>query len=261
MKTERKYTDYAEELRSRMLLETFPIAIAMLESEADIPEGAVRPVRDLGGHMSLCQGFALSRREELTVAFLKEDHWCYVPVVAFGQAEPPQFILDGNADYPERVTSIEAAKRIARERIHLDYGKYAGIVSAPLRSAPFEPDCVMIYCNSSQLRALLMGLRYKEGYTITTTLEPGSACVNGTVPVIQDRKCQVTIPCMGDRQRALAKDHEMILTVPIERLEELLIGVRHFDAVGLIFAKTYMRLDHPMTDKYREVGRMIGLEM
>ena len=113
MKTERKYTDYAEELRSRMLLETFPIAIAMLESEADIPEGAVRPVRDLGGHMSLCQGFALSRREELTVAFLKEDHWCYVPVVAFGQAEPPQFILDGNADYPERVTSIEAAKRIA----------------------------------------------------------------------------------------------------------------------------------------------------
>jgi uncharacterized protein (DUF169 family) len=261
MKKQKDYSQDAEELRSRMLLETFPIAIAMLESETDIPEGAVRPVRDLGGHMSLCQGFALSRREELTVAFLKQDHWCYVPVIAFGHAEPTPFLLDGHADYPERIMSREASIRVAQDRVHLEYGKYAGIVSAPLRSAPFEPDCVMIYCNSSQLRALLMGLRYKDGYTVTTTLEPGSACANGTIPVMRERKCQVTIPCMGDRQRALAKDHEIILTVPIERFEELLIGVRHFDAAGLIFPKTYMRLDHPMTDKYREVGRTLGLEM
>jgi uncharacterized protein (DUF169 family) len=255
------YAAWAEELRACLFLETHPVAVATLANETEMPAGALRPVRDLGGHMSLCQGFALSRREGKTVAFLKTDHWCYVPVVAFGQAQPPQTILDGDLDYPERIQSLEAAKRVARERIHLDYGACAGIVSAPLKSAPFAPELVMIYCNPSQLRVLLMALRYREGETVTTTLEPGAACVNSTVPVIRDRKCQVTIPCMGDRQRALAGEDEMIFSAPIEKFEQLLEGVRHIAAIGAISVKPFMRLDHPMGEKYRQVGRAIGLEM
>jgi uncharacterized protein (DUF169 family) len=261
MPTQKEYRSHAEELQNRLHLETFPIAIAMLKSETDIPADALRPVRDLGAHMHLCQGFALSRREGATVAFLKQDHRCWAPFIALGLAETPQPVLDGNIDYPQRIQSLDAAKQVARERICLEYGKYVGIVSAPLRSAFFEPDCVMIYGDSSQLRGMLMGLRYKEGYMITTTLDPGSACVNATIPVIRDRRCQIAIPCMGDRQRALAKDHELILTVPIERLEELVIGVRHFDEIGLLFGKPYMRLETPVIGMYLEVGRKLGLQM
>ena len=38
---------YAEELEKRLRLKTFPLAVKLLEKEADIPKEAVRPFRDL----------------------------------------------------------------------------------------------------------------------------------------------------------------------------------------------------------------------
>ena len=67
------FHDYGEELERRIRLRTYPLAIKMLETEQDIPEGAERPVRDLGYHVDLCQGFAISRREGKAMAML-----CYV---------------------------------------------------------------------------------------------------------------------------------------------------------------------------------------
>ena len=262
MTTLSDYNSYGEEIEKRLLLRTFPIAIKLLEKEKDIPETATRPKRDLSVHLGLCQGFAMSRREGATVAFLKEDHWCYVPVIAFGLAEPPEFVLEGHIDYPERIANLEAAKNIAKNAVHLEFERYAGIVSAPLKLTTFEPDLVIIYCNSAQLRSLLSGMRYKDGCRVTTTLEPGGACVQSTVPVIQSGECKVTVPCMGDRRLALAQDDEMIFSVPKGRLEDLMLGIRHFDEAGLGFPiKFTMRPEYPMTGSYRKVGKMIGMDI
>ena len=140
-----EFNRYAEELEARLLLKTSPIAIKMLRTEADIPKGAMRPRKDTGSHLDLCQGFAMSRRERAVVAMLKEDHWCYVPVIAHGLAEPPDYFLEGNMDFPARVADQQAAKNLAKNSPRLDYGKYIGIVSAPLRKADFQPDLVAIY--------------------------------------------------------------------------------------------------------------------
>jgi len=79
----------AEEIERRLRLKTFPLAVKMLEKEQDIPEGAVRPKRDLGYHLATCQGFAMSRREGTLLAMLKEDMWCSESVIGLGLAEPP----------------------------------------------------------------------------------------------------------------------------------------------------------------------------
>ena len=86
MPTLREFNRYGEEVRKRLQLRTSPIAVKMLKTEEDIPEGAIRPKKDLHTHLALCQGFALSRRDDQTVAMFKEDHWCSIPVVAFGLA-------------------------------------------------------------------------------------------------------------------------------------------------------------------------------
>jgi uncharacterized protein (DUF169 family) len=109
-----EFNRYAEELEARLLLKTSPIAIKMLRTEADIPKGAMRPRKDTGSHLDLCQGFAMSRRERAVVAMLKEDHWCYVPVIAHGLAEPPDYFLEGNMDFPARVADQQAAKNLAK---------------------------------------------------------------------------------------------------------------------------------------------------
>jgi uncharacterized protein (DUF169 family) len=262
MTTLSEYNSYGEEIQKRLFLRTFPIAIKLLEEKEDIPEAATRPKRDLGFHLGLCQGFAMSRREGATVAFMKEDHWCYVPIIALGIAEPPEYVLEGNVEYPERISNLETAKNVAKNAVHLEYGRYAGIVSAPLKSTTFEPDLVIIYCDSAQLRSLLSGMKYKDGYVVTTALEPGGACIQSTVPVIRSGECKVSVPCMGDRMVGLAQDDEMIFSVPKGKLGDLMIGIRHFHEAGLGFPiKFTVRPDYQMMPKYKKVGKMIGMDI
>jgi uncharacterized protein (DUF169 family) len=97
---------YGEELEQRLRLKTFPFAVKLLNKEMEMPEGAIRPKRDLGYHLSLCQGFAMSRREGKTVAMFIEDMWCYSPVLALGIAKP------GTAD---KAVNLERCKSSYRQ--------------------------------------------------------------------------------------------------------------------------------------------------
>ncbi len=252
-----------EELERLLLLRTSPIAVGLLETEEDIPVGAVRPKRDLGCHLGLCQGFAMSRREKATIAMLKEDHWCYVPVLAFGLAEPPEYFLEGNLFVNAAVADMKAAKELAEIMPRLEYGKYIGVVSAPLKMTSFEPDLVAIYCNTNQLRCLLSGVKYKDGYMISPRLDPGGACIHCTVPVIQTGDCHVTVPCGGDRKHALAQDDEMIFSIPRSRLENLMLGLRHFEKIGFGYTRfaPEMKADYPLFDRYVKVGKMVGMDV
>jgi len=65
--------ELAEQIESQLRVATMPIAVKLIESEDQIPEGSVRPRRDLGYSLSTCQAFSYSRRRGLTVAQLKED--------------------------------------------------------------------------------------------------------------------------------------------------------------------------------------------
>ncbi len=261
MKAMSDFNRCGEELEMRLLLRTSPIAIKMLKRKEDIPKGAMRPKRDTGLHLGLCQAFAKSRRERVAVAMLKEDNWCYIPVISLGFAEVPDFFLGGNTDFPSRIADLEAAKNLAKTFPRLDYGKYIGVASAPLKTANFEPDLVVIYCNSGQLRCLLTGMKYKKGYLVTSRLDPSGACVHCTVPVLQSGDCHVTVPCGGDRKRALAQDDEMIFSLPTDKLEDLMIGLRHFDEMGSGYSQYApdMRPEYPLPALYVKVGKMLGM--
>jgi len=85
-----------EALEKTLLLRTLPLAVKLLENEDDIPEGAMRPKKDRGVHLAQCQAFAMSRREGATVAVLKEDNWCWAPLIGYGLVEPPDIFLEGH---------------------------------------------------------------------------------------------------------------------------------------------------------------------
>ena len=132
MEDVKMYREYGAELERRLRLKTFPVAIKLLEKEKDIPEGAKRPLKDFGHHFSLCQTLAMSRREGKVMAMLKEDHWCFEPVVGYGLGEPPEYFLQGHNRYPKDVATLEAGKHYAEEFPRLESGKYIGMASAAL---------------------------------------------------------------------------------------------------------------------------------
>jgi len=250
---------WGDELERRIRLKTFPLAIKMLEKDQDIPEGAQRPLRDFGFSLSLCQSFQISRREGATMANLAEDMWCFEPVVAYGLGEAPEYFLEGHNRYPKDVATLEAGRNYAREFPRLEVGKYVGVVSAPLTRASFQPDLVMIYCDSSQLSLLLLGREWKEGYSLRVALSSHAACVFGVVPALISGECQVAIPCRGDHYGAMAGDDELIFTVPLARMEDLVAGLRHVERTGSRLPHGYrLSPEYNQTESYEKTAMMMG---
>ena len=262
MPSQSAYQEYGKELERRLRLKTFPLAIKMLEKEKDIPEGAQRPGRDLGCRLSACQGFQISRRQGVPLAMLIEDMWCPEAVIGYGFTEPPEYFLEGNNRFPHDVATLEAGSHYALEFPRFEVGKYIGIVSTSLEKANFEPDLVMIYCDSTQLSLLLLGRENKDGYNLKCNLSSHAACVYGIVPAMQSGDYQIAIPCRGDRYSAMAGDEEIIFTVPKGKLEELMAGLRYVDSTGSQLPRGYgMRYEYPLRESYANMAKMMGMEI
>ena len=253
------FNEYGKRIEEQIRPKSYPIAIKMLEREEDLPEEAERPKRDFGVCMSTCQCFSLSRMFGVTIAQLFEDMWCPEPVIGFGLAESPQYFLDGHNRYPGGVESLEAGANWAREFPRFEVGRYVGVVSAPLRTASFEPDLAVIYCDSAQLLRLLLGIAYKDGRDITTVLGGHAACVYAVVPAMLKGECQAAVPCRGDRGRAGAQDDEMIFSVPRDKIGDLAFGLEQ-DGTGNIPTRFSMTPEYKLSTSYAEMARLMGMK-
>lgn len=259
MNSENSYQEYGKELEKRLRLKTLPLAVKLIKTKKEIPGTAQRPLEDYGHHLSLCQSYQKSRREGTTIAMLKEDNWCFEPVVGYGLAEPPEYFMEGHNRFPQDVESLEAGRHYAEEFPKLETGKYIGVVSAPLKAANFTPDLTMIYCDSEQLSLLLLGREYKHGYNLNCSLSSHAACVYAVVPVIQRGKCQVAIPCRGDRYSAMAEDDEMIFAVPRDKMKDLMTGLRHIKETGSEIPREYrVYPEYPLGKSYKKIAEIIG---
>lgn len=202
------FNKYGEELENSLLLRTSPVAVKMLEKEADIPKEAFRPKRDGGYHIAQCQAFGMSRREGKTVAMLKEDHWCPTALMAYGIVPKPENM----SMFGESFTSFEV-------------GKYIGVATAPLKKASFTPDVVLIYLNPAQLRGVLLAAMYGNASQVSTHLFLPSCGHCVVDPMLTGKYC-VVLPDPGEYQRALTLEEEMILAVPRDKMSALTTGLR-----------------------------------
>jgi uncharacterized protein (DUF169 family) len=236
---------YGEQLENLLWLQTSPIAVKMLQKEADIPAGAIRPKKDRGYHLAQCQAFAMSRREGDSIAMLKEDNWCPGAVISYGMVQRPE-------------TPGAAAQETGD---CFEYGKYIGILTAPLKKANFEPDAVIIYCDTNQLRIILLSLKPEERPLVKSNFFPFS-CSSAIVPVIKNNEYWITLPDPGEFARALTPAGEMMFSVPINRLAGLMENVKDIEKneSGFAHEKMMMRPDFPQPDLYKKVFEAWGMD-
>ena len=260
MTTITEFNSYGEELEKLVRLKTAPIAVKMLEKETDIPKEAIRPKRDRGHHLAQCQVFALTRRKGETIAMLKEDNWCWAPIIGYGLVPP----FDEKTISPMIyiVENLKAAKKVFKTFPRFEQGKYIGILTAPLKTASFQPDMVLIYSNTAQLRSMLMAIKYKKGKLVKSEFDPIDSCVYSIVPVIQNGEYRITIPDPGEFERAMAEEGEIILSVPAAKLEELVTGLRFFEEIKLGYSYLNMQMmpDFPQPPFYQDLFKMWGLD-
>jgi uncharacterized protein (DUF169 family) len=235
---------YGEDLEKFLMLRTSPVAVKMLEKESDIPDGAVRPYKDRGYHISQCQAFALSRREKTTVAMLKEDNWCPAPLIAYGLVERTNDRIQQNQTYDR-----------------FPYGKYVGIVTAPLKHSNFQPDVVIIYSNTAQLRSLILSMNNEETSQINSCYTPPS-CSYSVVNVMKTGKHWVVLPDPGEYQRALGTEDEMMFAVPAEKMQTLIAGLRESEKRSFAYRNHYPLMQHDFSrpNFYIEMFKSWGMK-
>jgi uncharacterized protein (DUF169 family) len=245
MATVKEFNRMGEELETLLFLQTSPVAVKMLKKKADIPRGAVRPKEDRGYHLAQCQAFAVSRRDKITVAMLKEDNWCPGAVISYG--------LEPRPDNP--------AARAQNTGDCFDYGRYIGILTAPLKKADFEPDVVIIYCNTNQLRIMLLSLKMEDRALVKSNFFPFS-CSNAVVPVMLNGEYWINLPDPGEYSRALTMPGEMMFSVPKDKLAELVADLREIDRneSGFAHETMMMRPDFPQPDLYKRVFESWGMD-
>lgn len=256
------FNTYGADLESKLLLRSYPIAIKMLTNEAEIPEGALRPKKDLGEHYAMCQMISMVRHRGMIVAPFIEDHWCFEPIISYGLVEPPEDYLNGYIS-SFFIADKEAARKRDQEHPRLPVGKYPGMVLAPLSQANFLPDLVMIYCNAGQLRHLVFALMHVSGYRVTSTLDAIGSCVHALVPSLLTGECAVTVPDPGDYERGMAEEDEMVLTVPITKLKELMDGIYKYEELNMTyrsFLAREVKPDFVQPPFYQEYFKKWGLD-
>ncbi len=253
--------EQAAELVGLLRLQSMPIALKMLRSEADIPEDAVRPVRDLGHHLSFCQALALTRRRGLTIAETREDMWCFEPVVGLGFVEPPQRFLDGHNRYPGSASTLEAGATWARNMPRFDPSTYSAVVTAPLETATFEPDIFLLYGNPAVMTQIMLAKNWLDGEDIVTRMSGHAACVYYVVPAVAQRQWSMSIPCGGDQRRAACDDYSMIFSAPSDALGGLLDGLRAIRDTGAgLPSSPSLAVEYPLEKSYVELGHAIGMD-
>ena len=245
MTTAKEFNRYGEDLEKILNLRTSPVAVKMLEKETDIPAGAIRPKKDRKYHLAQCQAFALSRRNRETVAMLKEDHWCPAALMAYGMVPLPEGMN------PTRMHPYEC----------FDYGKYIGILTAPLEKADFAPDVVIIYTNTAQLRSMLMSFGPDEVPQVNGRFFPPS-CAHAVVTPMQKGGYWVVVPDPGEWQRALCDEGEMMFALPADKLPALVDGLNKFKDMDFSFRNHhyFMQGDFSRPDFYKAMFKGWGLE-
>ncbi len=256
-----KLQKQAKEIQNFLKIKTKIVGLKLLKPDEKIPHGAKQPTKDFGYHLDLCQAIGMSRTQNESIAMLKEDMWCFEPVVGLGMAEPPKEFLEGQNRYPWSVMDKADAALWAQNLPKFEVGTYKGVVTAPLESCNFEPDISLIFCDPEQLTHLLITKNCIDGEDLNCTMSGHAGCVYTMVPIIKENECKVVSPCRGFRSYAMTQRDELIFSCPADKIGDYLEGFKYLDKYDWKYPYTrHVKPERRLNDNYKKLGKKMGLD-
>src|SRR5207249_3912503 len=152
-----------QELSRYVRMSTYPLAVRMVEREADLDPKARRPKRDLDIQVTICQAIGMARRYGWHLGITPDDINCPLIFIPFGFAEEVAYSAEGHACAGVYTATPEAGAKSESIVPRLPKGKYAGIEMAPLARASFAPQVICVYGNSAQVMRLVQASLYQRG--------------------------------------------------------------------------------------------------
>lgn len=249
-----EYRAAGQTLEICLRLHYSPIALKFIQKQEEIPEGYLRPAKDLGGRFCACQAYAMVRRERKKLALLPEDHGCVWFMIGAGIAPFDEkdyselssklFGEGGNLEFNLFIKDRQQAEAFFASTFpKFPKSSNLGIILAPLSDADFEPDVTLLYARPQQLRTLLMAYKFASGKAVGSVFDSVESCLYSTVAAVQAEDCRIVVPDPGEYKRAFCDEDEMIFSVPSCKLEQLCATLQEFEQMGL----GYRQMNKDMT--------------
>jgi uncharacterized protein (DUF169 family) len=219
-----------------------------------LPERVKRPARDLKITVATCQAIAMARRYGSVVAIGEEDISCPLTAVVFGFRRPSEFYVKGQA-CAGMYTETEEAGMLSEDQVEkFSFGEYQYILVAPLHRTAFAPEVIVIYANPAQILRLLTAALWKSGGRLASSFGGRIDCAEEIIVPRRTEKCEVILPCYGDRIFAQTQDHEMAFSIPISRVEEIIEGLEGTYKGGVRYpVPSFLRYTGEFPEHYRKV--------
>lgn len=249
--------NFEQEIKTYIKPTTLPLAIKLLTSEEQIPEKTRRPQRDFKKRFSVCQAVGMSRRMGWTFALGNEDVSCPLSQVSLGFERELPFLKEGNLCEGMYTNTKEAGRRTEAAVPKFKHGQYKYILIGPVARANYEPDIILIYGDSAQVMRLVHAALYEEGGTLTSNFMGRYDCADYTAGVIDSGKCQVILPCNGDRVFGFVQDFEMAFAIPYTQIDKIINGLHGTHKGGVRYPiPFFMNWEATFPPKYVELEKL-----
>jgi len=246
-------TKFHDALVRHVRLGSFPVAVRMVKAGEPLPEMVKRPAQDLQITLATCQAIAMARRYGWVLAIGEEDISCPLTAVAFGFRRPSEFYVKGQA-CAGMYTETEEAGMLSEEQVEkFSFGEYQYILVAPLHRTVFEPEVIIMYANPAQVLRLLTAALWKSGGRLTSSFGGRIDCAEEIIVPRRSEKCELILPCYGDRIFAQTQDHEMAFSIPISRVEEIIDGLEGTHKGGVRYPiPSFLRYTGEFPEHYKK---------
>lgn len=233
--------ELGQNLKELLQLDSSIIAVKRMENKDGLKdiEGIEKPA----SAFTFCQLPYLVRKEGKTIGITKDDatplaekmqlRYRCLRIQGLAPADDQQIEHEAKGFNGFWFGSYETAKQALSS-----YSKPSAIEAlamSPLEDQKFDPDYLLIYANGGQMTLLMNGLQYDNYEKVEATFSGEGSCTDALPRCVETGKPSLCLPCLGERSFGNINDGEMVIALPVDRLERIVKGLKTMKETGLAY--------------------------
>jgi uncharacterized protein (DUF169 family) len=231
------WEEFDNKLNRYLRLSTFPIAVKLLKDQEKLK--SIKFLKTPEEKLAICQLFSYARYYGWTMGCVKGDNLCPLAEITLGFEKSHRLFEEGAFFIGRYNETKEAAKKTTAMMPKLSYGIYSAIVVGALYRIDFEPDLILIWGNSAQIMRIIQGYLWKRGGRISMSTFCDGVCADTISKAILTGELQIAFPCLGDRRFGMAKDTDLIASIPFVLIHEIIEGMEMTHKAGTRYPISY----------------------
>ena len=232
-----KYKQLDDQLNKYLRLATFPIPVKLIKDPKELEN--IKFLKEPENQLAICQIFSYARYYGWTMFCTKDNNLCPLAEISLGFEEKNPLFKEGGFFVGRYNETKEAAKKTTASMPQLPFGNYNAILSGALGRVDFEPDLILIWGNSVQIMRIIQGYLWKRGGRVSMSTFCDGVCADTISNAILTGELQIAFPCLGDRRFGMAMDSDLIASIPLGIMNEIIEGIEKTHKAGTRYPIPY----------------------